>query len=80
MAVSSSFFEDTNQHETNKINELLLRIKKYDKKESIAGLVANAMKECGYNNENIYQVIKKLHEEIDNSPIEETNNWRKLLP
>jgi hypothetical protein len=80
MDLGLPFSEESYRYEPNKINQLLLNIKKYDKKESIAGYVASAMKECGYSKEKIYQVIAKLNEEIDKSKTEESRNWKKLLP
>ncbi|MCQ6265415.1 hypothetical protein M1K46_07035 [Fictibacillus sp. WQ 8-8] len=48
-----------------KINELLLKINGDPEKEEVAGYVARAMRECGYSNENIHQVIKHVYRQFE---------------
>ncbi|MDM5316920.1 hypothetical protein QUF49_13015 [Fictibacillus sp. b24] len=52
-----------NYHETYnaaKVNELLLRIKAHNEKESMAAKVSEAMEICGFSPGDIEQVLKQL--------------------
>ncbi|MGG1571788.1 hypothetical protein [Fictibacillus sp. NRS-1165] len=48
-----------------KINELLLKIRGNAQKEEIAGYVVRAMRECGYSNQNIHQVLEHVYRQFD---------------
>lgn len=47
-----------------KINELLVRIKGGSKKEELAGYVARAMRECGFSNEHIHEVVDHVNRQL----------------
>ncbi|MDN4523781.1 hypothetical protein [Fictibacillus fluitans] len=48
-----------------KINELLMKMRSAQEKEDMAYYISRAMKECGYNQENIQRMIEQVYSQFN---------------